>query len=137
MKANHPNVQAAKRPLERPAGGSRPKICPNLRNLRFLTLLAVGFGLALWLRADTKPEEPDPTETQMMTVDGTLETLYPELPSVGLMAKALRLATEDLQETELTLDELFDLIGAYTNSVHEIEIELDLETQADEGGLQE
>ena len=133
MKANHPNVQASKRPLERPAGGSRPKICPNLRNLRFLTLLAVGFGLALWLRADTKPEEPDPTETQMMTVDGAFETLYPELPSVGLMAKALRLATEDLDAAELTVDELLDLIEAYTNTVHQIEIELDPE----EGGQAE
>lgn len=129
MKANHPNVQASKRPLERPAGGSRPKICPNLRNLRFLTLLAVGFGLALWLRADTKPEEPDPTETQMMTVDGTLETLYPELPSVGLMAKALRLATEDLQETELTVDELLDLIEAYLATVGDIEQELNPEAE--------
>lgn len=129
MKANHPNVQASKRPLERPAGGSRPKICPNLRNLRFLTLLAVGFGLALWLRADTKPEEPDPTETQMMTVDGTLETLYPELPSVGLMAKSLRLATEDLQETELTVDELLDLIEAYLATVGDIEQELNPEAE--------
>ena len=137
MKANHPNVQPSKLPLERPAGGSRPQICPNLRNLRFLTLAAVAAGLCFWLRADTKPEEPDPTETQMMAVDGTLETLYPELPKVGLMAKSLRLATEDLQETELTLDELFDLIGAYTNTVHQIEVELDPETQADEGGLQE
>ena len=137
MKAKHPNVQPSKLPLERPAGGSRPSICPNLRNLRFLTLAAVAAGLCFWLRADTKPEEPDPTETQMMAVDGTLETLYPELPSVGLMAKTLRLATEDLQETELTLDELFDLIGAYTNTVHQIEVELDPETQADEGGLQE
>ncbi len=94
-----------------------------------LLALALVLGLCLWLRADTKtPDpEPDPTETQMMTVDGTLETLYPELPSVGLMAKALRLATEDLQETELTLDELLDLIGAYTNAVHQIEIELDIE----------
>lgn len=133
MKAKHPNAQPAKLPLERPAGGSRPSICPNLRNLRFLTLLAVGFGLALWLRADTKPEEPDPTETQMLTVDGAFETLYPELPSVGLMAKALRLATEDLQETELTVDELLDLIEAYTNTVHQIEIELDPE----EGGQAE
>lgn len=137
MKAKHLNVQPSKLPLERPAGGSRPSICPNLRNLRFLTLLAVGFGLALWLRADTKPEEPDPTETQMMAVDGTLETLYPELPKVGLMAKSLRLATEDLQETELTVDELIDLVEAYTNAVHQIEVELDIETQADEGGQQE
>lgn len=129
MKANHPNVQASKRPLERPAGGSRPKICPNLRNLRFLTLLAVGFGLALWLRADTKPEEPDPTETQMMAVDGTLETLYPELPKVGLMAKSLRLATEDLQETELTVDELLDLIEAYLATVGDIEQELNPEAE--------
>ena len=129
MKANHPNVQPAKLPLERPAGGSRPSICPNLRNLRFLTLLAVGFGLALWLRADTKPEEPDPTETQMMAVDGTLETLYPELPKVGLMAKSLRLATEDLQETELTVDELIDLVEAYLATVGDIEAEL-----APEGG---
>ena len=120
---------------ERPAGGSRPKICPNLRNLRFLTLAAVAAGLCFWLRADTKPEEPDPTETQMMAVDGTLETLYPELPRVGLMAKSLRLATEDLQETELTVDELLDLVEAYTNAVHQIEIEL--ETQADDGGQQE
>ena len=135
MKANHPNVQPAKLPLERPAGGSRPKICPNLRNLRFLTLAAVAAGLCFWLRADTKPEEPDPTETQMMAVDGTLETLYPELPRVGLMAKSLRLATEDLQETELTVDELLDLVEAYTNAVHQIEIEL--ETQADDGGQQE
>lgn len=104
-----------------------------------LLALAAVLGLCLWLRADTKtPDpEPDPTETQMMTVDGTLETLYPNLPSVGLMAKTLRLATEDLQETELTIDELFDLIDLYTNSVHQIEIELDPETQADEGGLQE
>ena len=129
MKANQPNVQASKRPLERPAGGSRPSICPNLRNLRFLTLLAVGFGLALWLRADTKPEEPDPTETQMMAVDGTLETLYPELPKVGLMAKSLRLATEDLQETELTVDELLDLVEAYLATVGDIEQELNPEAE--------
>ena len=129
MKANHQNVQPAKLPLERPAGGSRPKICPNLRNLRFLTLLAVGFGLALWLRADTKPEEPDPTETQMMAVDGTLETLYPELPKVGLMAKSLRLATEDLQETELTVDELIDLVEAYLATVGDIEQELNPEAE--------
>lgn len=97
-----------------------------------LLALAAVLGLCLWLRADTKTPnpEPDPTETQMMTVDGTLETLYPNLPSVGLMAKTLRLATEDLQETELTIDELFDLIDLYTNSVHEIEIELDLEEEA-------
>ena len=99
--------------------------------------LAAAIALCAWLRADTKPEEPDPTETQMMAVDGTLETLYPELPKVGLMAKSLRLATEDLQETELTVDELIDLVEAYTNAVHQIEIELDIETQADEGGLQE
>lgn len=129
MKANHPNAQPAKLPLERPAGGSRPSICPNLRNLRFLTLLAVGFGLALWLRADTKPEEPDPTETQMMAVDGTLETLYPELPKVGLMAKSLRLATEDLQETELTVDELIDLVEAYLATVGDIEQELNPEAE--------
>ena len=137
MKANHPNVQPAKLPLERPAGGSRPQICPNLRNLRFLTLAAVAAGLCFWLRADTKPEEPDPTETQMMAVDGTLETLYPELPKVGLMAKSLRLATEDLQETELTVDELIDLVEAYLATVGDIEIELDIETQADDGGQQE
>ena len=129
MKANHPNVQTSKLPLERPAGGSRPQICTNLRNLRFLTLLAVGFGLALWLRADTKPEEPDPTETQMMAVDGTLETLYPELPKVGLMAKSLRLATEDLQETELTVDELIDLVEAYLATVGDIEQELNPEAE--------
>lgn len=129
MKAKHPNAQPAKLPLERPAGGSRPSICPNLRNLRFLTLLAVGFGLALWLRADTKPEEPDPTETQMMAVDGTLETLYPELPKVGLMAKSLRLATEDLQETELTVDELIDLVEAYLATVGDIEQELNPEAE--------
>ena len=129
MKAKHPNVQPSKLPLERPAGGSRPQICTNLRNLRFLTLAAVAAGLCFWLRADTKPEEPDPTETQMMAVDGTLETLYPELPSVGLMAKALRLATEDLQETELTVDELIDLVEAYLATVGDIEAEL-----APEGG---
>ena len=87
--------------------------------------LAAAIALCAWLRADTKPEEPDPTETQMMAVDGTLETLYPELPSVGLMAKTLRLATEDLQETELTLDELFDLIEAYLATVGNIEQELE------------
>ena len=93
---------------------------------------ALVLGLCLWLRADTKGDpdpQPDPTETQMMTVDGAFETLYPELPSVGLMAKALRLATEDLDAAELTVDELLDLIEAYTNTVHQIEIEL-----APEGG---
>ena len=35
------------------------------------------------------------------------------------------------------MDELLDLVEAYTNAVHQIEIELDIETQADEGGLQE
>ena len=129
MKANHPNVQPAKLPLERPAGGSRPQICTNLRNLRFLTLAAVAAGLCFWLRADTKPEEPDPTETQMMAVDGTLETLYPELPKVGLMAKSLRLATEDLQETELTVDELIDLVEAYLATVGDIEQELNPEAE--------
>ena len=108
---------------------ARPKSAKICGNLRFLTLLAVGFGLALWLRADTKPEEPDPTKTQMMAVDGTLETLYPELPKVGLMAKSLRLATEDLQETELTVDELLDLVEAYLATVGDIEAEL-----APEGG---
>lgn len=96
-----------------------------------LLALAAVLGLCLWLRADTKtPDpEPDPTETQMMTVDGTLETLYPELPSVGLMAKALRLATEDLQETELTVDELLDLIEAYLATVGDIEQELNPEAE--------
>lgn len=112
-----------------PACGSTPKICSNLRNLRFLTLAAAVLGLCLWLRADTKPEEPDPTETQMMAVDGTLETLYPELPKVGLMAKTLRLATEDLQETELTVDELLDLIEAYLATVGDIEQELNPEAE--------
>ena len=129
MKAKHPNVQPSKLPLERPAGGSRPQICTNLRNLRFLTLAAVAAGLCFWLRADTKPEEPDPTETQMMAVDGTLETLYPELPKVGLMAKSLRLATEDLQETELTVDELIDLVEAYLATVGDIEQELNPEAE--------
>ena len=124
MKAKHSNVQPSKLPLERPAGGSRPQICTNLRNLRFLTLAAVAAGLCFWLRADTKPEEPDPTETQMMAVDGTLETLYPELPKVGL-----RLATEDLQETELTVDELIDLVEAYLATVGDIEQELNPEAE--------
>ena len=106
------------------------------RHTLFVAAVAAA-GICFWLRADTKPEEPEPSETQMMTVDGTLETLYPELPSVGLMAKALRLATEDLQEAELTVDELLDLIDAYTNAVHQIEVELDPETQADDGGQQE
>lgn len=100
--------------------------------LRFLPTVLLAVGLCFWLRADTKGDpdpEPDPIETQMMTVDGTLETLYPELPSVGLMDKTLRLATEDLQETELTLDELFDLIETYTNAVHQIEIELSPEAE--------
>lgn len=91
---------------------------------------ALVLGLCLWLRADTKGDpdpEPDPTETQMLTVDGAFETLYPALPSVGLMAKALRLATENLDAAELTVDELLDLIEAYTNAVHQIEIELDPE----------
>ena len=30
-----PSLQTSKLPIMRPAGGSRPKICPNLRNLRF------------------------------------------------------------------------------------------------------
>lgn len=94
---------------------------------------ALVLGLCLWLRADTKtPDpEPDPTETQMMTVDGAFETLYPELPSVGLMAKALRLATENLDTAELTVDELLDLLEAYTNAVHQIEIELGIEEDAE------
>ena len=33
------------------------------------------------------------------------------------------------------MDELLDLVEAYTNAVHQIEIEL--ETQADDGGQQE
>ena len=91
--------------------------------------LAAAIALCAWLRADTKPEEPDPTETQMMAVDGTLETLYPELPKVGLMAKSLRLATEDLQETELTVDELIDLVEAYLATVGDIEQELNPEAE--------
>ena len=65
----------------------------------------------------------------MMAVDGTLETLYPELPKVGLMAKSLRLATEDLQETELTVDELIDLVEAYLATVGDIEQELNPEAE--------
>ncbi len=39
MKTNHPTIQTSKLPLECPAGGSRPKICNNLRHLWFLALL--------------------------------------------------------------------------------------------------
>ena len=39
MKPKHPSLQTSKPPLERPACGSTPKICKNLRHLRFLALL--------------------------------------------------------------------------------------------------
>lgn len=41
MKTKRPPLQTSKLPPERPAGGSRPKICNNLRHLRFLPLLAL------------------------------------------------------------------------------------------------
>ena len=39
MKTKRPSLQTSKLPPERPACGSTPKICKNLRHLRFLALL--------------------------------------------------------------------------------------------------
>lgn len=101
------------------------KICTHLRNLRFLTLAAVTAGICFWLRADTKPEEPEPGETQMMMVDGAFTTLYPELPRVGLMAKDLRLSIEDLDAAEEDVEGLYLLWESLDTRLDTIEGELE------------
>ena len=94
-------------------------------NRHILLAVAIAAGLCLWLRADTKPEEPDPGETQMMMVDGAFTTLYPELPKVGLMAKDLRLSVEDLDAAEEDIEGLYLIWESLTDRVDTIEDELE------------
>ena len=87
--------------------------------------LAAAIALCAWLRADTKPEEPEPGETQMMMVDGAFTTLYPELPRVGLMAKDLRLSVEDLDAAEEDVEGLYLLWESLDTRLDTIEGELE------------
>lgn len=90
-----------------------------------LLAIAVAAGICFWLRADTKPEEPEPGETQMMMVDGAFTTLFPELPNVGLMAKDLRLSVEDLDTAEENVEGLYLLWQSLDTRVDTIEGELE------------
>lgn len=95
-----------------------------MKTRSLIVTLAIALGLCLWLRADTKPQ-PEPTETQMMTVDAAFTALFPELPNVGLMAKDLRLSVEDLDTAEENVEGLYLLWQSLDTRVDAIESELE------------
>ncbi|MGN0886413.1 MAG: hypothetical protein ACI4RT_05375 [Candidatus Spyradenecus sp.] len=98
-----------------------------LSAVRYRLSALFALGLCLWLRADTKPTEPEPAAARrMVTIDGPKQRVYPLSLAAKHSFKALglRQATEQLKAKAPDLDTTAEALQRYDAALQAIEAEV-------------
>ena len=122
MKTKHPNIQTSKLPLERPAGGSRPQICQNLRNLQFPKSAAFAvLAFSVFCSPFSAAAQTPPVLRYQLVTDGV--TIWP-LDTVATKA-SVNAATNQVATVEASVADLAGLTETLGSRVNALEAALD------------